>query len=290
MNALVVGGTRFFGVHTVNALIDMGYDVTIATRGITKDNFGDAVERIVLDRTDPESIKAALSGRHFDICIDKIAYCSNDIKNLLDVLDCDRYIYMSSCSVYEKEKMNTLEEEFDPMTHELKWYNREDAGYDAIKRSAEAALWQKYGDRDFVSVRYPYVVGEDDYTRRLMFYVEHTMKGIPMHVDNLDEQIGFINSEEAGEFMAHLVEADISGAVNGCSTGTVSLREIIEYVEEKTGTKAVFNVKGDQAPYNGSTEYSINTDKAEESGYIFSDLFDWLWELLDYYIALYQGM
>lgn len=290
MNVLVLGGTRFFGVHTVNALIDMGYDVTIATRGNTKDDFGDMVERIKLDRTDPVSLKNALSGRHFDICIDKIAYCSNDMKYLLDVLDCDRYIYMSTTAVYDPKRMNTVEADFDPMSHELKWCDRQDAPYDVVKRSAEAALWQKYGNRDFVSVRYPFVIGEDDYTRRLMFYVEHTVKGIPMHVDNLDEQMGFINSEEAGEFMAHLVESDLTGAVNGCSTGTISLREIIEYVEEKTGTKAVFNIKGDKAPYNGEREYSINTDKAEESGYIFSELFDWLWELVDYYIALVQGM
>ena len=290
MNILVIGGTRFFGVHTVNALIDMGYDVTVATRGLAKDSFGDMVERIVLDRTDPESIKNALSGRHFDVCIDKIGYCSNDMKYLLDVLDCDRYIYMSTTAVYDPKHTDTREDEFDPMSYELQWCDRPDFPYEVVKRHAEAALWQKYGDRNFAAVRYPFVVGEDDYTRRLLFYVEHVIQGIPMHVDNLDEQMGFINSEEAGEFMAHLVEADITGAVNGCSTGTISLREIIEYVEDETGKKAVFNFKGDKAPYNGEMEYSINTDKAEESGYIFSDIFDWIYDLLDYYIALVRGV
>lgn len=33
MNILVIGGTRFFGIHMVNELLTAGYDVTIATRG-----------------------------------------------------------------------------------------------------------------------------------------------------------------------------------------------------------------------------------------------------------------
>ena len=33
MKILVVGGTRFFGIPMVNALINAGHDVTVATRG-----------------------------------------------------------------------------------------------------------------------------------------------------------------------------------------------------------------------------------------------------------------
>lgn len=41
MNILVIGGTRFFGIHMVNELLTAGYDVTIATRGKASDSFGD---------------------------------------------------------------------------------------------------------------------------------------------------------------------------------------------------------------------------------------------------------
>ena len=40
MNILVIGGTRFFGIHMVNELLIAGYDVTIATRGKASDSFG----------------------------------------------------------------------------------------------------------------------------------------------------------------------------------------------------------------------------------------------------------
>ena len=79
MKILVIGGTRFFGIHMVNELLRNGHAVTIASRGKTKDDFGDKVSRIILQRTDADSIKNALNNQHFDVVIDKIAYCSNDI-------------------------------------------------------------------------------------------------------------------------------------------------------------------------------------------------------------------
>lgn len=33
MNLLVIGGTRYFGIHMVNKLLEQGHDITIATRG-----------------------------------------------------------------------------------------------------------------------------------------------------------------------------------------------------------------------------------------------------------------
>lgn len=284
MKILVLGGTRFFGIHMVNDLIAKGHEVTIATRGRAPDNFGDKVTRITLERTDAASVREALAGKHFDVIVDKIAYCSNDIKTLLDVADCDRYIYMSSTAVYEPKRIDTKEEDFDGVTPELRWCDRQDFPYDVIKRHAEYALWQKYADRKWVAVRYPFVIGEDDYTKRLLFYVEHAMKQQPMYIDNIDAQMGFIRSDEAGKFMSFLVDAEYTGAVNGASKGTISMREVLDYVEKQTGRRALLSDNGDKAPYNGEAEYSINTDKAEALGFGFTTLKDWIYELLDHYI------
>lgn len=96
--------------------------------------------------------------------------------------------------------------------------------------------------------------------------------------------MGYIRSDEAGKFMAFLADKNVQGAINGSSKGTISLREIIDYVERKTGSKAVFLDTGDEAPYNGEPEYSINTDKAETLGFQFTNLKDWIYDLVDYYI------
>ena len=291
MKVLVLGGTRFFGVHMVNDLIEKGHEVTIATRGQTPDDFGDSVMRIRLDRTDEDSIKAMISDTHYDVIIDKIAYCSNDVRKLMDNADCDKYIYMSSTAVYDPLHPDTAEDDFDGNGGELIWCDRPDFSYDVVKRNAEYALWQKYSDKRFVAVRYPFVIGKDDYTKRLYFYVEHVLKQMPMKIDNLDNQMSFIRSDEAGKFISFLVDKDFTGAVNGCSRGTVSVKTILDYIEKETGFSAVLSEDGDPAPYNGMPEYSINTQKAESLGFEFSDINDWIFGLLDYYIDVaHEGM
>ena len=195
MNILVIGGTRFFGIHMVNELLTAGHDVTIATRGKASDSFGDKVKRIFLERTKEESVREVLSGTHYDVVIDKIAYCSNDIKYVMDVIDCDKYIYMSSTSVYNPKHINTVEADFDGIENELIWCDRKAFPYEQIKRQAEYALWQQYPEKNWIAVRYPFAIGKDDYTKRLLFYVEHTMKSMRMNIYNVNYQVRYIPSD-----------------------------------------------------------------------------------------------
>ena len=53
MNVLVLGGTRYFGIPMVQELLRQGHQVTIGTRQMTQDNFGDTVQRIQVERMDP---------------------------------------------------------------------------------------------------------------------------------------------------------------------------------------------------------------------------------------------
>ncbi|MDF2589469.1 MAG: reductase [Anaerocolumna sp.] len=286
MNILVLGGTRFAGVHLVNALLDNGHQVTIATRGITQDNFGNKVKRIKLDRTSKESLTKELSNSTYDVICDSLAYCSNDVKYLLDVVSCNRYVMISTMSVYHNLHPNIREEEFDPLDYSLKWCDRADYPYDEVKRQAECALFKEYPNQSSVAVRFPFIIGEDDYTKRLYFYVEHVMKGIPMYINNLHSQMAFIQSIEAGNFLAFLVKHSFTGCINGCSHGTISIHEIINYVEKKANVKAIYSMDGDTAPYNHADDYSLSTIRGEELGFKFQDLKNWIYELLDYYIEV----
>lgn len=286
MKILMIGGTRFFGIHTVSALLARGHEVTIATRGKAPDPYGDRVNRILMERTDPQSVREALRGARYDVVIDKIAYCSDEIRSVMDAADCGKYIYMSTTAVYDPKHPDTREDDFDGTTGKLVWCGRADLPYAQLKRQAEYALWQEYPDRNWIAVRYPFVLGRDDYTKRLLFYVEHILRSLPMHIDDLEHPMSFIRSDEAGKLMAFLAEQDVRGAVNGSSDGTVSVKEIVGYIERKTGKKAILSPDGDPAPYNGEPAYSINTDRAKALGFRFSSLHDWIYELLDYYIEI----
>lgn len=286
MNILVIGGTRYIGVHLVRQLLSKGYQVTIANRGQTTDDFKNKVNRILLERSSPESIYTALKDKYFDVVYDSLAYSSNEIKYLLDSLNCGRYIQTSTLSVYPEIKMELTEEDFNPLTYPLKWCSREDFSYDEVKRQAECALFQHYSSTPAVAVRFPYVIGEDDYTRRLFFYIEHIALYKPMNIDNLKAEIAFVHSSEAGIFLAWLADKNFTGSINASSYGTISLSEIICYAETKMNKKAILSPEGEPAPYNGTPNYSMDLNKSEKNGYRFSNLKQWIYGLIDKYIDI----
>lgn len=288
MNILVVGGTRFFGIPMTEKLIADGHDVTIATRGRTPDSFGGRVRRLCLDRSDEASIAAALDGRRFDAVIDKTAYSSNDVKRLLDHVECGKYILMSTSSVYADIGRATPESSFVPAEHRLIWCERADFDYAEAKRQAECALVQRYPEQKYAAVRCPVVIGSHDYTGRLRFYAEKILAGEPMHIDDMDSRISFIHEREAGEFLAYAAENEIFGAVNSCCRGDISVREIIGFIEQKTGRKALLSDSGEAAPYNGYPSFAtLDTSKAEASGFMFGDLEKAVHETLDGYLIGY---
>ena len=281
MNILVIGGTRLMGKHLVEQLLSQGHRVTIATRGKTKDHFSDTVNRITFDRLEEESIKENLLGRHYDVVYDSLNYCSNDTKYLLKHISCERYIMISTIAVYDLHP-NTKECDFDPMSKELIWCDREAFPYGEIKRQAECALFQQYPKVRPIAVRIPLVIGEDDYTKRLFFYVEHILRQIPMYIDNYEAKIPFISSKEAGQFLAWLSTTDYVGSINGACEGTISMKEIAEYIELKTGKVPILSSDGEVAPYNGPSEYSINTELANRLGFQFSSTKTWIYSLIDH--------
>jgi nucleoside-diphosphate-sugar epimerase len=282
MKVLVLGGTRYFGVHLVNSLLCRGQAVTIATRGRRRDRFGDRVERLVIERTDPDSLRGVLAGRRFDAACDNLAFCPDDVKFLLDNLDCGKYVMTSSAAVYSEMRLDLAESGFDPLSYRLRWGTGLE--YGEGKRQAESALFQRYGQFNPVAVRFPYVIGEDDYTGRLYFYVENIIKGQAMDIDNLDERMAFIRSDEAGDFLAWAAGQGFTGPVNAASKGTISLGEVIGYVERKTGSTAVFSAAGREGPYNGQKSFSLDVSRAENLGYSFTILKEWIFGLLDRFI------
>lgn len=285
MNVLVLGGTRFFGKRLVWELLSRGHEVTIATRGKTPDPFGDRVKRLIVDRTDAADMKRVFAYKYYDVVYDDIAYCAGDVQIVMEAVGCRRYVMVSTMSVYDELHFQMVESDFKPEKEQLIWYEkREGAGYDALKRSAECALAQRYAGHNAVFARFPFVIGADDYTERLYFYVEHAVRQKPMWIDNPDAQMSFISADDAGKLLAYLGEDEVRGAVNGASRGTISMREVLSYVEKKTGCAAVIATDGACAPYNGVPNYSINTERAERIGFSFSNLKDWIYELLDIYI------
>lgn len=281
-NALVLGGTRFFGKRLVQVLLDRGVDVTIATRGQTQDDFGDRVHRVQIDRVDRDSLAAAAAGKTYDVVYDNICYGPTDAQHAIDVFSgkVGRYVFTSTLSVYNATGQALAEGEFDPATYPIQYGPHTDFTYQEGKRLAEAVFFQKAGF-PLVAVRIPIVVGLDDYTRRLHFHVEHVRDEVAFAMPNLEAEMNFITSQEAAEFLAWAGEAEISGPVNACATGQIAMGDLLALIEETVGKKALVSPEAeDKSPYGVPTTWAMQTAKAQQAGYTFTRLHDWLPQLV----------
>lgn len=282
---LVLGGTRFFGKHLVEALLQEGHDVTIATRGITEDSFGSAVKRLIVDREDEKQLAERLEDKSYDIVYDNLCHSSNAAKIICEVLrgKTKKYVMTSSMAVYEPA-LSLSEEDFNPYEYAIAYGDRNDFNYGEGKRLAEAVVFQQ-ATFPVVAARFPVVIGENDYTKRLQFYVEHILREEPVAVNHLDGKLSFIHEEEAGGFLVWCGMKDIEGPINACSNGVVSARDIIHFIEETTGIKALVQEAGDNvAPYNEVTNCTLHNGKANELGFPFRELKIEIEKVLRYYI------
>ncbi len=280
MNALVLGGTGFLGTRLVNALLKNGHRVSIAARGITRDAFGNRVHRIRADRTAPCSMAAALRETSYDVVYDNLAYGARDVSTVLDAVSCGLYVMASSAAVYTL-RPGLREEDFRAETYSPSRTGHENISYAEGKRAAESVLAREYASRKTLAVRFPVIMGPEDNTRRLQFYAEHLLAERPMMIDNPDSRMSFIPVEEAARLLAFAAENQVQGVLNAASEGTVSLREMLAYIEARTGKAPVLDERGDPAPYNGIGDYSLCLDRAEKSGFRFSHVRDWMFRLLD---------
>lgn len=282
--ALVMGGTRFFGVHLVRELIEKEFEVTVATRGNTKDSFGDSIKRVKIDRTDKQSMEKVFAEGHWDIVYDQICFSSVDALNAIDVFrsKTNRYVLTSSLSVYEMnaKKSPLQEENFNPYNEELIVGETEDFSYQEGKRQAEITFFQK-APFSVSAVRFPIVLGENDYTERLNSYIRQIKQNKPVHFDNPDAEMSFISEEEAGSFLAWLAESELEGPVNACSDGIISLQQLMNWIGNAAGKEVTYSESGIDSPYNIPETWTMTNEKAKKYGYSFSHLGDWLPDLID---------
>lgn len=283
MNILILGGTRLFGKVLVRNLIERGHNVTIATRGLTQDSYGDLVTRIIIDRENKKSIEKALEGKYFDIIYDNLCYSPNSARDLCDVIEdkTDRYIIISSSAVYKFNK-NIKEEEFNPYIYKVIYGDRNDFSYAEGKRLSEAVVFQNYNIKT-VAVRFPVVLSKDDYTKRLYSYVENNILNKSTNINNIDSNLSFISDKEAGDFLAWLSNVDYVGPINAASYGFITIKEIIEYIEKSTGKKMIISSDGINGKYNRIFDSNLDISRVESLGYKFNNIKEYIFNLLEYY-------
>lgn len=281
---LVLGGTRFFGRHLVELLIADGHKVTVMTRGQSGNPFGNKVEHIIVDRLNQQALEKAVEGRFFDIVYDNICYSPEEAYQFCQVFNgkINKLVFTSTLAVYNADGLEKHEADFDPYQYEIKLNGRESFNYADGKRQAEAVFY-KYAAFPVVAVRFPIVLGEDDYTQRLHFHIEHVMHEKPIGFKNMDAQMSFILATEAAQFLRWVGLAQVEGPINATASGCITLTKLMELIEAAAGKAALITLEKDAdnpSPYAIADSWYMSNKKASELGFKFTHLDDWLEELI----------
>jgi len=168
-DALVIGGTRFVGRHTVEEFLDAGYDVTLFNRGEHDNPFD--VEVVEGDRTNDSAVEAVAADRDPDVVVDCVAYHPREVETATRAFADATYVYVSSGATYKTEIPKR-----EPTTDIHRWPPRdiEDASYGERKAGGDRAVFAA-AERgvDAVSVRPTVVYGPHDYSERLDYWISH---------------------------------------------------------------------------------------------------------------------
>ncbi len=148
MKTLILGGSTFVGRRMVDLLAREGHDVAVLNRGRTASSLPEGVDRIVGDRTDPESMRTALAGTEWDAVIDVSGFVmaagGGEFEQLIALLDgsVGAYVFVSSIMAYEPSGIMPWREDA-PSTSDPA------STYGGFKAHAEQALLSRHAETGF---------------------------------------------------------------------------------------------------------------------------------------------
>jgi nucleoside-diphosphate-sugar epimerase len=192
MRVLVLGGTGYVGRRITERLVERGDEVTVVSRGLLRPAILASVESIHVDRKDRRAFETAFEGRQFDAVIDNIAYDREDAQSSVRAFRgrIRQYVYTSTMAVYDAARMQRPVRESDAVLNHLltpeevanSAYHPNPARaltYTNGKRQVELEFRAAAADFAFTALRAPIVVGPDDRTRRIWWFVQRIQDGGP---------------------------------------------------------------------------------------------------------------
>ncbi|UBV42536.1 NAD-dependent epimerase/dehydratase family protein [Deinococcus taeanensis] len=217
MNILILGGTQFVGRHIVEAFLAGDHHVSILTRGQTRDDLPDTVERLRGDRSQGQAGLDALAGRHWDACVDVSGYLPSAVRVSAEALRkrVGRYVLISTVSVYAEQGRHPVLES-DPLLPPAPEDTAAVTGelYGPLKVTCEQVVQAAYGDRATL-LRPQIVAGPHDHTGRYSYWPDRASRGgETLLPGNGEDHVQVIDARDLARFTLRVVEDGTGGVFN----------------------------------------------------------------------------
>lgn len=283
MKCLIIGGNRFVGLRLSHLLAVMpGTELHVLNRT------GQVAhcKKAIVYKGDHLDMASAGVDREWDVVIDFACFDAKQAQSSLDHFKrVGRYVFISTASVYDGGA-SLVETAFDASQLDLSIPLPRDANagvvYQYGKRQAEAVFAQR-SPFPTLSVRFPFLLGPDDYTRRLEFHVERAREGRAIYVPSIEARFSVLHSQDAALFLQWATKQNLSGALNVACSTPLTLRELIAQIHLVHGLEvrvASEEIDDNRSPYGPTTDWFMNTQRLNATGWKARPFAEWLPELL----------
>ena len=213
LKILILGGTRFIGLHMTELALERGHTVTFFNRGKTKTDRFQEIERILGDRNGQID---GLKDREWDAVIDNSGYVPRHVRLSAELLapKVKQYVFVSSVSVYptfseprdEKSPVGKLADEtIEKVDGET---------YGPLKALCEQAAEKAMPGRTTV-IRPGLIVGPDDNTDRFTYWPARAARGGEFIAPGAPgDPFQVIDVRDLAAFTLNAVENNVTGVYN----------------------------------------------------------------------------
>jgi 2'-hydroxyisoflavone reductase len=174
LKILLLGGTRFIGIHMTELALARGHSVTFFNRGRTNAELFPQVEKLLGDR---DGKLDALKGRKWDAVIDTSGYVPRHVRLSAELLapNVQQYLFISTIGLYAD--FSKANDESSPVA-KVEDEQREDwqNAYGPLKALCEQAVAKAMPARTTM-VRPGLIVGPEDSTDRFTYWPARAARG-----------------------------------------------------------------------------------------------------------------
>jgi 2'-hydroxyisoflavone reductase len=240
MKILILGGTRFLGIHLVGQALNRGHEVSVFTRGKSAVTLPPQVVHLIGDR---DGHLETLMNGNWDWVIDTSGYVPRVVRQSAELLQSrvKHYLFVSSISVYKElptphmDETAPLAELVDPDNEDIS------ANYGALKAACERVIQDLYLDRALI-IRPGLIVGDHDPTDRFTYWVWRTAQGgTILSPGNPEIYTQFIDVKDLAMWMIMMIENGAQGIYNATGgADSVTLGDVLDACLHITRSHAHF--------------------------------------------------
>lgn len=227
LRILVLGGTKFIGVHIVELALQHGHSVTLFNRGKTN---ADLFPQLVHLKGDRDAQLNSLKGKHWDVVIDDSGYVPRHVRLSAELLapNVHRYIFISTIGVYANFAIPSTEDSPVSKIADETIEKVDGDSYGPLKALCEKAAEKAMPGR-VVVVRPGLIVGPRDPTDRFTYWPARAERGGEMVApDKPSDRVQFIDARDLARFVLRLAERRTVGTFNATSPpGMFTIGDVI---------------------------------------------------------------